>query len=170
MNSIPRGYHLFNLMVHVLSAWLVMAIVRRTLILDYFEGRFQDASRTLALIAALVWAVHPLQTETVVYITQRTELLVGFFYLATLYASLRYWNAISPTGRNTWLALATLACLAGMACKEVMVTAPVVVLLYERTFLAGSFRRALQKSWPLYIGSVRKLGAVVLSKSQRPSG
>ncbi len=148
----PVGYHVFNLIVHLLSAILLMAIVRRTLCLEYFEGRFAHASGALAFIAALLWAVHPLLSETVVYITQRTELLVGFFYLATLYASLRYWAAQSPAGRNTWLAVATLACLAGVACKEVMVTAPVVVLLFERTFISGSVRIAIERSWPLYIG------------------
>ncbi len=96
--------------------------------------------------------MHPLQTETVVYVTQRTELLVGFFYLATLYASMRYWAASLAPARNIWLAFATLACLAGMACKEVMVTTPAVVLLFERTFLTSTFRRALRRSWPLYVG------------------
>ncbi len=148
----PAGYHVFNLFVHLLSALLLMAIVRRTLRLEYFEGRFDQASGLLSLLVALLWAIHPLQTETVVYVTQRTELLVGFFYLATLYASLRYWSAPAQAARTTWLALSTLACLAGMACKEVMVTAPVVVLLFERTFISGSFRQALHKSWPLYLG------------------
>ncbi len=148
----PIGYHVFNLIVHVLSALLLMAIVWRTLRLDYFGGRFDRAAGSLALIVALLWTLHPLQTETVVYVTQRTELMVGFFYLATLYASFRYWAAASSAGRKVWLALATTACLAGMACKEVMVTAPVIVLLFERTFITGSFRRAMQKSWPLYVG------------------
>ncbi len=93
--------------------------------------------------------------------------MVGFFYLATLYASLRYWAAASPASRNTWLALATLACLAGMACKEVMVTAPVIVLLFERTFISGSFRQALRKSWPLYLGLGSGLGAAVGAELHR---
>ncbi len=148
----PAGYHLLNLVVHLLSAMLLMGIVRRTLCLDFFAGRFNRASAILAFIVALLWAVHPLQTETVVYVTQRTELMVSFCYLATLYGSLRYWAAGSPAARTTWLTFATTTCLAGMACKEVMVTAPVVVLLFQRTFLTGSFRRALRQSWPLYVG------------------
>ncbi len=148
----PVGYRLFNIAVHALSALLLLAIVSRTLGLQYFEGRFDRAKGLLALAAALLWAVHPLQTETVVYITQRTELLMGFFYLATLSGSLRYWAAASPVARVGWLILSTLTCLAGAACKEVMVTAPVVVLLFERTFVCGSFRRAIERSWPLYVG------------------
>jgi hypothetical protein len=148
----PWGYHAFNLVVHLVSTLLVLLIARRILELDYFGGRFAGASGALAFLTTLLWAVHPLQIETVVYVTQRTELMVGLFYLATVYASLRYWSAESGRERGIWLALATGACAAGMACKEVMVSAPVVVLLVERTFVSGSFRRALAKSWRLYVG------------------
>ena len=51
-----------------------------------------------------------------------------------------------------WYAAAVLACLCGMATKEVMVTAPLVVLLYDRTFLAGSLKEALRRRWGLYLG------------------
>ena len=50
-----------------------------------------------------------------------------------------------PTAHRFWYAAAVLACLLGMATKEVMVTAPLVVLLYDRTFLAGSFREAWRR-------------------------
>ena len=167
--SILAAYHVFNIIVHVLSALLLMAIVQRTLCLDYFEGKFERASGPLSFVVALLWTLHPLQTETVVYVTQRTELMVGFFYLATLHASLHYWAAVSSSGRKIWLVLATVACLAGMASKEVMVTAPVMVLLFERTFVARSFWRALKNSWPLYVGTVSELGLVVVSELRRSS-
>ena len=146
----PRGYRLFNLAVHALSALVLLAIVRRVLRLEFFEGRFERAALAVASAVALVWAVHPLASEAVIYVTQRTELLVGLFYLLTIYCSLRYWAAASRGARAAWVALAAAACLCGMACKEVMVTAPAVVLLMERTFVAGTFRRALRSSWPLY--------------------
>jgi protein O-mannosyl-transferase len=148
----PRGYHLVNLGLHLISALLLWAIMRRTLRLEYFGGRFDGASGPLALAAALLWTLHPLQTETIQYVTQRTELMVGMWYLATLYASLRYWSADAPASRGAWLTVATAACLAGMASKEVMVSAPLVVLLFDRTFVAGSFRAAGRRSWPLYVG------------------
>ncbi len=108
-----------------------------------------------------IWALHPLQTEAVIYITQRTELLVGLFYLATLYASLRYWRANSRGTRITWCSFAFLSCLAGMASKEVMVTAPVMVLLFELIFVAGTFRQALRKSAPLYCGLFASWGLLL---------
>jgi tetratricopeptide (TPR) repeat protein len=163
----PVGYHAGNVLIHFASALLLWAIVRRTLRLPYFAGRFDASAGWLALAAALLWALHPLQTEAVIYATQRTELMMAFVYLATLYCSLRYWSQLPlPPGegrgegalerqnfrRRVWLTLAVCACAAGMASKEVMVSAPLIVLLFERTFIAGSVANALRRSWPLYLG------------------
>ncbi len=148
----PFGYRVVHIVVHLLSAMLLWAIVARTLRLDYFEGRFKRVAEPLSFASALVWALHPVNTESVVYVTQRTELLMGMFYLATLYCSLRYWAAAHSAARSAFLMLATLSCLSGVLCKEMMASAPVMVLLFERTFVAGSFRRALRRSWPLYVG------------------
>jgi hypothetical protein len=149
----PRGYRVFNIALHFLSSLLLGAIVRRTLQLPYFGGRFDTSAGWLALTVALLWALHPLQTESVVYLTQRTELTVALCYLSTLYCSLRYWSAIPRSRqRAAWFALAIVASLAGMASKEVMVSAPLMVLLFERTFVAGSVANALRRSSALYIG------------------
>jgi tetratricopeptide (TPR) repeat protein len=148
----PTGYHATNAVIHFFSAILLWAIVRRALCLSYFAGRFDAVASWLALAVALIWALHPLQTEAVIYATQRTELMMALFYLATLYFSLRYWSSHDlPLQRTAWLALATAACLAGMASKEVMVSAPLIVLLFDRAFVSGSLAGALRKSWPLYI-------------------
>jgi tetratricopeptide (TPR) repeat protein len=148
----PAGYHALNVTLHMLSALLLFGIVRRALQLEYFAGRFDRAADPLALAVALVWAVHPLASEAVEYVTQRSELLVSFCYLSTIYAAMRYWHAQSSRTRLAWLVVASAACLAGMASKEVMVSAPVVVLLFERTLVAGSFREALRRSRSLYVG------------------
>ena len=128
-------------------------------------SRTQSESLLIAFFASLLWAVHPLQTEAVTYVVQRAESLMGLFYLLTLYGFVRYAGpeAVgigstsatplpSNAGRRCWAALALLACLLGMATKEVMVSAPLVVLLYDRTFVAGSFRRAWRCRSGLYLG------------------
>jgi protein O-mannosyl-transferase len=156
----PRGYHLVNLALHVLTAAVLAAVVRRTLRLPYFGGgAWERAAGPVSLVVALVWALHPLDTEAVVYVTQRTELLVALFYLTTLWAAIRYWTAGSAPARRGWLATALLASLSGMASKEVMASIPLVVLLYERTFLVDSLR-AVRRSWPLHVGLA--LGLVLL--------
>jgi protein O-mannosyl-transferase len=114
--------------------------------------QFAAVAAPLAIAASVVWAIHPLLTDAVEYVSQRTELMMGMFYLATLYGGLRYIAAESRQGR--WVAAtgATLACADGMACKEVMVSAPLMMLLFDWTFVSGSLRGALKKSWPLYAG------------------
>ncbi len=154
--------------MHFLSAILVTLIVQRTLTLDFFADRFSHVSGLLAFFSALLWVLHPLNTETVIYVTQRTELMVGLFYLATIYACLRYWTANTANQRFLWLAAAILCCLAGMASKEIMITAPVIVLLLDRTFITGSFRRALRQSWPIYVGLATGWVLLLLLNYDRP--
>jgi len=142
------GYHWLNLIIHAGAGLLLFGIVRRTLGRPVLAVRFGPAALPLALGAAALWLLHPLQTAAVTYIVQRAEVLMGLCYLLTLYAFIRM--AEKPEGR-LWAAISIAACLAGMACKEVMVTAPLMVLLYDRTFLAGSFRAAWVRGWRYYL-------------------
>lgn len=114
----------------------------------------------LALAVALIWLVHPLQTEAVSYIIQRTECLVALFYLLTLYCVIRGATAEQPRRRTAWYALAVVTCLLGMLTKEVMVTAPLVVLLYDAIFLSGSWRQSLAQRGPVYAGMAATAGVL----------
>jgi len=145
----PRSYHAANLVIHVLAALTLFGIVRRTL--RYLPSRFpSEADRTIAACAAaLLWAVHPLLTESVTYVIQRAESLMGLFYLLTLYAFIR---TVQAPNSRAWGLAAVLACLLGMGTKQVMVTAPFIVLVYDRTFIAGTFAGALRSRWGLYLG------------------
>lgn len=143
------GYHFLNLAIHILAALTLFGIVRRTLLQPSLRKRFGAVAEGLALATAVIWAVHPLQTEAVTYISQRSESLMGLFYLLTLYGFIR---GTESQGSGYWFILSIDACLLGMATKEVMVTAPLMVLLYDRTFVAGSFRSAWRQRWRLYVG------------------
>ncbi|MEO5960257.1 MAG: tetratricopeptide repeat protein [Opitutaceae bacterium] len=144
-----RGYHAVNLLIHLAASVLLFAVLRRTFAQKPIRERFGAAAIPLAWCAALLWSLHPLQTESVTCVIQRTESLVGFFYLLTVYAFVRT-TAAGATHAWSWLAI--VACALGMATKEVMVTAPVLVLLYDRTFVAGTFREAWRQRRGLHLG------------------
>ena len=146
--TVVWGYHALNLAIHILAGLTLFGVVRRTLLQPTLCGRFGAAALPLALATAVIWTVHPLQTESVTYVVQRTESLMGLFYLLTLYCFIR--GAASPVPR-IWYSLSVMACLLGMASKEVMVSAPLMALLYDRTFISGSFRKAWSRSWRLYL-------------------
>jgi protein O-mannosyl-transferase len=142
-----RGYRLTNLAVHVLAALTLFGLVRRTLRLGSLAPAFGAHATNLAWIAALMWMLHPLQTETIDYVTQRTESLMGLCYLLTLYCSVR-----ALEGRHgRWQAAAVIACATGMACKESMVTAPVIVVLFDSVFVARAVLRKTHRA-RLYVG------------------
>ena len=187
------SYHALNLAIHILAGLTLFGIIRRTLRLRSGQAlrlrsgqalrlrsgqalrlrsgqalaRCAGAEATLiGFGAALLWTLHPMQTEAVTYIVQRAESLMGLFYLLTLYCFIR---AVEEDGRQRlWFSLSVAACLLGMGTKEVMVSAPLIVLLYDRTFVAGSFgeawRRhrglhmALAATWLLLAGLVAGAG------------
>jgi tetratricopeptide (TPR) repeat protein len=143
----PWSYHLVNVLIHAVAGLALFGVVRRTLRLPLLEARFGRDSTALALAIAVLWALHPLQTESVTYVVQRAESLMGLFYLLTLYCFVRSTDSPWPW---RWQVGSVAACLLGMATKEGMVTAPVAVLLYDRIFVAGSFRGALRRRVGLY--------------------
>ncbi len=135
-----RSYHLVNVLVHVAAAWVLFGLVRRTL------PRVPEAAalraEPFAFAVALVWLVHPLQTESVSYISQRAESLAGLFLLSTLYAFVRAQTSARP---RAWLAASLCALVLGMATKEIAATAPALLLGYDALFLSGSLRAALAR-------------------------
>ena len=143
------GYHVVNLALHVMCGWLVYGLVRRTLEIASPRPEFLGSRpENIALAAALLWTVHPLNSEVVLYLTQRTESLMAVFYLFTLYASVR---SLSSVRRTAWQTASVLSCLAGIGCKETIATAPVIVVLYDAIFVFGSIRKALHDRWRFYI-------------------
>jgi Flp pilus assembly protein TadD len=139
------SYHLVNLLIHCAAGCVLFGVVRRTLGLA--AAPWREAAHGLALVVALLWLLHPLQTESVTYIVQRAESLAGLLYLLTLWCFIR---AAEPGAPGRWAVGAVVACALGMAAKEVMVSAPVLVALYDRTFLAGSWVEVWRRRWRLH--------------------
>ena len=143
------GYHVVNVAIHLLAGAVLFGLVRRTLLTERLRAAFGSAAPWLALAVALLWVVHPLQTQSVTYLSQRAESLMGLWYLLTLYGVLR---GSSLRHRRWWHAVAVAACALGMASKPVMITAPLMALCYDGIFLSGSWREAIRRHRGLYAG------------------
>jgi tetratricopeptide (TPR) repeat protein len=192
------GYHLVNLAIHIFAGLTLWGIIRRTLGQPALREKFGAAALPLATVAALLWVLHPLQTESVTYVIQRAESLAGLFYLLMLYcfvrstdetgqrreargerseketqnpqATLPLSSGLAPLASRLWQAASILACLLGMATKEVLVSAPLMVWIYDRTFVAGSFRKAWQQRRGFYAGLAATwvlLAYLILSSGSR---
>lgn len=143
------GYHLFNIVVHVLASLTLFGIVKRTLGSEDLCVKYNRSAETLAFVTALLWGVHPLNTSSVTYIIQRGESLMGLFYLFTLYCVL---VGIRSPNSHKWYTAAIVSCALGMAGKPVMVTAPLLVLMYDRFFISRSFTEAFRRRRRMYAG------------------
>lgn len=191
-----RGYHVVNSLIHGSVAVLLMGLIGRSLRLrqglrpDAVPDRSLDP-RWLGFTVALLWALHPLQTAAVTYVVQRAESLAALFVVLTLYAFVRAMDGaeagrdtgVPPVKRNSgrdapaarttarrWLAVSVGSCLLGMGTKETVFAAPVLVLLYDRAFVAGSFRAAWRARGRYYVALASAwlvLGGLVLTGGGR---
>jgi protein O-mannosyl-transferase len=157
------SYHLVNLAIHLLAALALFGVVRRTLTGERLSGRFGMAATPLAMIVALIWAVHPLQTESVTYIYQRAESMMGLFYLTLLYCVIRGAQSVRPL---RWYSVAIVAGFLGMGCKQVIATAPAIVLLYDYVFLSESFKQMFRRRWALYVGLIATWSTLLITVSR----
>jgi tetratricopeptide (TPR) repeat protein len=175
-------FHATNIAIHLAAALVLFGVVRRTLLTAPLSSRFGRASSTLGLIIALLWAVHPLQTQAVTYLVQRVESLMGLFLLLTIYCAIRADDLrlkapnFRPKAQNVrpkaeatgapstssrgfrlqaeaWIALAVVFCALGMGTKQTMVGAPLLVVLWDWLFAGDRGARALlARRWALYAG------------------
>jgi tetratricopeptide (TPR) repeat protein len=149
----PWSYHVFNLGVHVLVALVLFGVLHRTLGRSVWPAAIREAAAPLALASAVLWTVHPLTTQAVTYVIQRSEALTSLFYLLVLYCVIRGIDG-PPV---PWYAAAVACTALGAAAKPVIASAPVLVLLWDRCFAAGSIRTALARRPLLYVGLVAGL-------------
>lgn len=132
------GYHAVNFGIHWAAGLALFALLLRHL------------KPELAFFASLIWMVHPLQTQPVNYIVQRSELLMGLFYLLTL----------CFLGKNK--VLCVICCALGMASKPIMATAPILALLYDRFFLAPSWQEVWRRRGRLHLGLLATYGVLAV--------
>jgi protein O-mannosyl-transferase len=136
-----RGYHVVNITVHALAALMLFCVLRRTFRRPGSMPFAADVGRAdiVALLCTLVWALHPLVSEVINYVTQRTESLMGLFYLLSLYCAIR---AVDAHRAGRWEIASAVAALCAVASKETALTLPVLIPLWDRIFAFPSVRAA----------------------------
>ncbi len=148
----PWGYHFVNLVIHVLAGLTLYGLVRRTLLCPRLAPRYAVTATPLATAIALVWLVHPLTTQAVTYVVQRYESAAALWYLLALYSFRRGVDAADCGFSARWWWASVIACfLLGLRSKETVVTLPLVLLWYDRVFVARRWRNVGRHRW-LYAG------------------
>ena len=166
------GYHLFNTLIHLLTALGIWQFTRLLLMTPRFTYRAEPQLREqIAFFAALLFACHPANTQAITYVSQRFASMATMFYIGALAF---YIKARLMPGRGhsfSFFVLAGITGLMGMLCKEMALTMPLIAILIDRTCITynppvlSSRKKNLVKTkpaaktpWTLIIG----LGALVM--------
>ncbi len=141
------GYHAVNIAIHILNAILAYFFVLATL---GFAGFGPARSRGAAAFSALIFAIHPIQIQAVTYLVQRMESLSSLFFLVALLIFIKGARARSAIARSVLYVLVALSYVLGFYAKEVVITIPAIILLYDIYFISNGRVKSLLKRWPVY--------------------
>jgi hypothetical protein len=144
------SYHLFNIIIHAACAIALYLLLYEIFSRTFFPSfRLADNTKippeTAAFAGAALRALHPLNSEPVCYITQRTESMMTFFYLQTLFWSIKSTGYKEKKQIFTALA-AALSFAAGALCKENIITAPLVAFILIHALNPNSFRKTIKQT------------------------
>lgn len=140
LNVVP--YRIFNLLIH----WSVAVVLGEFIIA--LARHFQiSGGRRLGFLVAVFWALHPLNTVTVIFITQRMESLMVLLYLLALWSLLK----ARREGDFRFLAGSVLATIASLASKEVGVTLVASLLMLDKVCHFSSWKELVQRRWKFYL-------------------
>ena len=129
----PAGYHIVNIIIHIINAILLWLFLKKTLNLKSVRTGFVRGE-WIALLAALLWLANPVQTQSVTYIVQRLNSMAAMFFLLALIFYLNGRLTMKKGRRWTWFLGAALGWLLALGCKQNTATLPFFILLYEWYF------------------------------------
>lgn len=139
----PFGYHLVNAAIHVINSALVYLLVALTFKTDRMEGFNERTDKTaafyIAVASSVLFAVHPVQTGAITYITQRFTSLTTLFYLLSLVGYLTWRLSAKGSGvlRPGVYMLSLASAVAAQKTKEIAFTLPAIILFFEFVFFHG---------------------------------
>jgi tetratricopeptide (TPR) repeat protein len=122
------GYHLFNVLLHGLCAVLVFYLTLILLQISYgLQTRPLRDDRWVAFFAGLIFALHPVQTESVTYITGRSSLMMAFFFLLAIWGYVKF----RLTGKTLHIFLSSFSYACGLLVKETVITLPIILIVFN---------------------------------------
>jgi tetratricopeptide (TPR) repeat protein len=150
-----QGYHIVNIVIHVLTGVFLFFLTRATLALSSDSLRIPHFGT--AFFAALLWLVHPVQTQAVTYVVQRMTSMAAMFYVLSL---LFYVKGRRGGGQKSWpwFVGCVLAGIMAQGTKEISATLPFLILLYEWYFFQDLSKAWLKRSLPYFVGTLILLG------------
>lgn len=149
------GYHIFNLAVHICSAVFVWKFISLTFLSSVIkEKKIAQYGQKIAFFSGLIFLVHPIQTQAVTYIVQRAASLATLFYLLTLVlyvkSRLLQKEGLKRSIQNRYYTVSLVTAIAAMLSKEMALSLPFMILLYDKLFLNSKGDSSLKRIIPFF--------------------
>jgi Tfp pilus assembly protein PilF len=162
------GYHTVNIFIHLCTGLFLFLFLKTTLNLPPVRSRYGNPG-WLPCIAALIWLVHPLQTQSVTYIVQRMNSMASMFYILSILCYARARLEQRPAIQWTLAAACIISGLLALGSKETAATLPLFILLYEWFFLQNLSGKWLKRHLPILFGlTIVFLGVSLIYLEGRP--
>ncbi|MCP4693577.1 MAG: tetratricopeptide repeat protein [Desulfobacterales bacterium] len=154
------GYHVVNIAIHVLSAWFLFLAIFHLLRTPNLEEHTTPGDRYfIALLAATLWAVNPIQTQAVTYIVQRMAALAALFYILGVLCYVKARLAGAPGRRWGWSLGCLFSFLLGLGSKENAAMLPIALTLVEFMFFQDLGRPRTRK---IFLGILAGGGLLIV--------
>ncbi len=142
------GYHLLNLIAHIACGIVLYGFTRYTLRLPVLGERFGAAADHLAVAVAALFLLHPIQTEAVTYVIQRSEIFAALALLGGLWTA-----ALAARAGASWPHLVALVAIGvfGLLSKPLVVVLPLLFALYDWCFIAQGRVDEMARRWRIYL-------------------
>ncbi len=140
------GYHLVNLIIHFFAAVFLFLFIKNMLNLPSLSQKYEKNSYSIALLATLLWAANPIQTQAVTYIVQRMASMAAMFYIMAMYFYLKGRMSIENRHRALWFAAATASGLMAMGSKENAFMLPAAIFVFEIFIVSKNIDEAGKKT------------------------
>ncbi len=159
------GYHLVNLLIHIVTGILLFLFIKDTLSISLARSQpdvkaYTHSVKWLPFFTAMIWLVHPLHTQSVTYIVQRMNSLAAMFYIAAIVLYVRARLGEKKTSKSILYACSLIAGTLALGSKEIALTLPLIVFLYEWFFLQQLNPGWLKKRIPLILGIILGLAFI----------
>ncbi len=155
-----EGYHVVNIVIHFLCSYMVFFLIQGLIQTPAVNEQLSpQAQRWLPLLVALVFLVHPLQTQAVTYVIQRLASLAALFYITSLASFVQARLATQPLHRTLWFIACFLFAVLAFFTKQNTVTLPLTIILIEIIFFPKTQQQLLKIAG---IGGVLLMGAAIL--------
>ncbi|TRZ77930.1 MAG: tetratricopeptide repeat protein [Deltaproteobacteria bacterium] len=140
------GYHAVNFAIHYLATIILFLFVYETLRLPLLVERYGECAYSIALLSAVLWAIHPIQVTAVTYIVQRMAGMAALFYILAMYLHLKGRTVQTVQASVVYYFFSAVSFLLALGSKQNAAMLPVSLVMYDLFLIQGISRRSIIKT------------------------